>query len=261
MKKWIFAFSVAAAIAAVLLSIDEPQLFVSPGKPIAPHEHIAADCFACHTPFLGSRADKCIACHALEDIGIRTTAGVAIAHEKKNVAFHQKLRDSDCVACHSDHRGVRPFRPIKRFSHDLLEAALRDDCRQCHTHPGDSLHRGIEANCGECHRQDDWLPASFDHAPYFRFDRNHQTECVTCHVNADYSAYTCYGCHQHSRSKIREEHLEEGIRDYENCAECHRSGDEDEAERSWKAKRGGADEHQRDERRERDAGEREGRDD
>ena len=48
--------------------------------------------------------------------------------------------------------------------------------------------------------------------------------------------YTCYGCHEHSRSKIREEHLEEGIRDYENCVECHRSGDEDEAKRIWRSK-------------------------
>ena len=37
--------------------------------------------------------------------------------------------------------------------------------------------------------------------------------CVTCHVDNDYSNYTCYGCHEHSRSKIREEHVEEGIHD------------------------------------------------
>ena len=53
----------------------------------------------------------------------------------------------------------------------------------------------------------------------------------------DYSNYTCYGCHEHSRSKIREEHVEEGIHDYENCTECQRSGDEDEAEYRWNRKR------------------------
>jgi hypothetical protein len=36
--------------------------------------------------------------------------------------------------------------------------------------------------------------------------------------------------------KIREEHVEEGIRDYEKCTECHRSGDEDEAKRIWRSK-------------------------
>jgi hypothetical protein len=47
-------------------------------------------------------------------------------------------------------------------------------------------------------------------------------------VDNDYTRYTCYGCHEHSRSKIREEHLEEGIYQYENCVECHRSGDAEE---------------------------------
>jgi hypothetical protein len=82
-----------------------------------------------------------------------------------------------------------------------------------------------------------WTPATFDHDEYFRFDKDHTTKCSTCHMNSDYSNYTCYGCHEHSRSNIREEHVEEGIHDYENCEECHRSGDEDEAEYLWKAKR------------------------
>jgi hypothetical protein len=31
--------------------------------------------------------------------------------------------------------------------------------------------------------------------------------------------------------------VEEGIRDYEICVDCHRSGDEHEAERIWRSKR------------------------
>ena len=87
------------------------------------------------------------------------------------------------------------------------------------------------------HTQEAWLPATFEHEKYFRFDRHHDTDCATCHVNNDYGSYTCYGCHEHSRSKIRAEHVEEGIYQYENCVECHRSGDEDEAERIWRSKR------------------------
>ena len=237
MKRAVFAFAVLAAIAAMVASVARPLLLVSPGKPIAAHEEFATDCFACHTPFLGSSAGKCIECHTVDEIGIKTTRGVSIASEEKNVAFHRRLLETDCVACHSDHRGVMPYLPISRFSHQLLEPALRDDCQGCHARPGDALHRQIDANCGECHRPEGWLPATFDHREFFRFDRHHRTECTTCHVDADYSRFTCYGCHEHSRSKIREEHLEEGIRDYENCAECHRSGDEEEAERIWKSKR------------------------
>jgi hypothetical protein len=237
MMNRIFISVAIVVIALVLLAIFSPQLLLSPGKPIAAHEEFATDCFACHQPFLGSAADKCIECHKVSDIGIRTTRGLLIEQEKKNVTFHQKLIEDDCVACHSDHRGVKPFRPIGQFSHKLIEPPLQENCAECHSDPGDALHLKIKGNCGPCHNQESWFPANFDHAQYFRFDRHHDTECTTCHINNDYSDYTCYGCHEHSRSEIREEHLEEGIRDYENCSECHRSGDEEEAEHLWEHKR------------------------
>ena len=229
---------VAANLAAlVLLAIFVPQLMISPGKLIDAHVELTTDCFACHTPFIGSSPDKCIACHKVAEIGIKTTKGLVIDKEKKNVAFHQKLTEDDCVACHSDHKGVQAFRPIGQFSHQLLEPEVEKQCDSCHVNPGDTLHLKIKGTCSSCHTQERWSPASFDHDKYFRFDRDHTTACATCHIDNDYSNYTCYGCHEHSRSKIREEHVEEGIYDYENCTECHRSGDEDEAEAIWDKKR------------------------
>lgn len=229
---------VAANLAVlVVLAIFAPHLMISPGKPIDAHAEIAKDCFACHTPFLGSSPAKCITCHKVAEIGLKTTTGVPIAKEKKNVAFHQQLIEDDCVACHSDHKGVQAFRPIGRFSHELVQSDLQERCDSCHSGPGDALHLKIKGNCSQCHTQQAWLPATFRHEEFFRFDRHHDTECVTCHINNDYANYSCYGCHEHSRSKIREEHVEEGIYEYENCVECHRSGDEDEAERIWRSNR------------------------
>ena len=221
----------------VLLAIFIPHLMISPGKLIDAHIDLTTDCFACHTPFIGSTSENCTECHKVPKIGIKTTEGLAIDKEKKNVAFHQKLTEEDCVACHSDHKGVQAFRPIGQFSHQLLEPDVEKQCDSCHLNPGDSLHQKIKGNCSSCHTQEHWTPATFDHDKYFRFDRDHTTECITCHISNDYSNYTCYGCHEHSRSKIREEHVEEGIYDYETCVECHRSGDEDEAESIWRTKR------------------------
>ena len=83
---------VAANLAAlVLLAIFVPHLMISTGKLIDAHVELTTDCFACHTPFIGSSPDKCIACHKVAEIGIKTTKGLAIDKEKKNVAFHQKL--------------------------------------------------------------------------------------------------------------------------------------------------------------------------
>ncbi len=237
MKNKIVILIVLANLAAlVLLTIFTPHLMIVPGKPIDAHAELATDCFACHTPFLGSTPEKCIQCHKVAEIGIKTTKGLSIAKEKKNVAFHQKLTEEDCVACHSDHKGVKAFRPIGRFSHQLLEPALEKQCDGCHDKPVDTLHLEIMGNCGQCHTQERWIPATFDHEQYFRFDKHHTTDCKTCHVDNDYASYTCYGCHEHSRSKIREEHVEEGIYDYEKCVDCHRSGDEDEAKYIWRTK-------------------------
>lgn len=237
MKNNTLIFIVAVNLAIlILLAILYPNFMISPGKPIDAHAELATDCFACHTPFIGSRAAKCIACHKVEEIGLKTTKGLDITKEKKNVAFHQKLVEEDCVSCHSDHKGVQAFRPISQFSHELLEPALQEQCDSCHTAPVDDLHQKAKGNCGQCHSQDAWMPATLDHDEYFRFDRDHDTDCVTCHIDNNYANYTCYGCHEHSRSNIREEHVEEGIRDYEKCTECHRSGDEDEAKRIWRSK-------------------------
>jgi len=233
-NKTVILIVLANLTALVLLAIFTPHLMIVPGKLIDAHAELATDCFACHTPFFGSTPAKCTQCHKVAEIGIMTTKGLSIAKEKKNVAFHQKLIEEDCVSCHSDHKGVQAFRPIGQFSHQLLEPALEKQCDGCHGNPGDTLHQKITGNCGQCHIQERWLPATFDHDQYFRFDKHHTTNCKTCHVDDDYGAYTCYGCHEHSRSKIREEHVEEGIYDYENCVDCHRSGDEDEAKYIWR---------------------------
>jgi hypothetical protein len=92
----------------------------------------------------------------------------------------------------------------------------------------DALHKQITGNCGQCHTQKKWTPATFEHDKYFVLDRDHNASCVTCHVRNDYSRYTCYGCHEHTPANIRREHVEEGIRDFDNCVECHRSADENQ---------------------------------
>ena len=224
-------------IVVVLIVFLKPRMLISPGQLINGHREFRDDCFFCHTPLLGSTANKCIHCHKVSEIGIKTTKGEDIIAEKKNVAFHQKLAVEECVACHSDHKGVMKFRPVNMFSHELLQSTTRKQCDSCHENPDDTLHRKIKGNCGQCHNQDIWTPATFEHDKYFVLDRDHDAKCDVCHARSNYSRYTCYGCHEHSRAGVREEHREEGIRDFKNCVECHRSADEDEAERIWKRKR------------------------
>lgn len=218
----------ANLIALAVLAFVYPHLMVGPGKLIAGHHELETDCFACHAPFGGATAERCIACHKPEDIGRRSTTGQPIAKPLTSAPFHQELISDDCVACHSDHAGVKRFRVAGRFKHALLQAGSRERCHTCHESPDDSLHRQITGNCSRCHTQDRWTPATFDHDQYFLLDRDHDVKCVTCHLRNDYSRYTCYGCHEHSPEGVRREHIEEGIRDFRDCVECHRSADEDD---------------------------------
>lgn len=221
-----------------------PAPMVAPGGLIEGHEPLASDCLACHQPFAGASSERCIACHAVAEIGLRTVAGVSLeasartATEPRAVAFHQELREPACVACHSDHAGVLRYRDARRFSHALLKARAAEECSSCHPRPEDELHEALSGQCSACHTVEGWTPATFDHAESFVLDRDHDVECSTCHITSDYSEYTCYGCHEHSERGIRAEHEEEGIRDFQDCVECHRSADEDEAEEHGRGRRG-----------------------
>lgn len=213
-------------MALAILTFVYPHLMVGPGKLIPGHNELTTDCFACHAPLFGTTTEHCTACHKTEAIGKLTTLGKVIQKPLTNTPFHQKLLKPDCLACHSDHAGVKRFRIAGQFNHSLLEADTRKECQSCHKSPADSLHQQITGNCSQCHTQQKWVPATFDHDKYFVLDRDHNAKCATCHVQNDYSRYTCYGCHEHSLDKIRREHIDEGIRDFKDCVKCHRSADE-----------------------------------
>jgi len=215
-------------LALAVLAFVYPNLMEGPGKLIPGHKLLEGDCFACHAPFTGASSTKCVSCHKPADIGRITTAGVAITKPLTSTPFHQKLISEDCVACHSDHAGVKRFAVQGSFNHTLLKKETRNECQACHKSPTDSLHQQITGNCAQCHTQEAWTPATFDHDKFFVLDGDHNTRCVTCHVRNDYSSYTCYGCHEHTTANIRRKHIEEGISKFDDCVECHRSADEND---------------------------------
>lgn len=206
------------------LSIIKPHQMVSPGNLMPAHASLEGDCFACHAPWRGATADRCLSCHALADIGVRTTKGIRIRKEKGRPAFHQALSEPNCLACHSDHaRPVLERDKTISFDHALLRPSARNSCQNCHPAPRDQFHFGQDASCATCHQPPHWKPATFDHGRFFLLDRHHNVTCSTCHPRGDYKRYTCYGCHEHQPAQIIAEHREEGISNIGNCVRCHRS--------------------------------------
>ncbi len=230
-RRWVWILVSLNLVLLIALVFVFPHLMVSPGQVVAAHADIATDCFACHAPLRGASAARCVACHALPDIGLRSTKGKPIVHKTLKVSFHQDLMEQSCMACHSDHAGPRLLQKSRKpFSHELLRGTVRQQCQTCHRAPADKLHVKITGNCSQCHAQSAWKPASFDHKKSFVLDKDHNVACATCHVNNDYSRYTCYGCHEHTVQNILREHRDEGIGDLENCVRCHRSAEGKEGE-------------------------------
>ena len=225
-RHWALLLVTANLVGLLALVFIYPDLMVSPGPLVSAHADLATDCFACHAPLRGAAPERCIACHAVADIGLRTTKGTPVVRQSPRTLFHQDLIEQDCMACHSDHPAARLVpRAEASFSHALLRPAIRDRCETCHAAamPRNDIHRDLSAGCAQCHSANGWKPATFDHAKLFVLDRDHNAPCVTCHVNNVFSSYTCYGCHEHQPDRVRAKHLKEGIRDFENCVSCHRS--------------------------------------
>jgi hypothetical protein len=237
-RRWILALITANLAGLFALVLYYPNHMIGPG-PLAPaHADLATDCFACHAPLRGAVAERCVACHTTADIGLRTTKGQPVASPARKVAFHQQLSSQNCTACHTGHEGsALALGGRTSFSHELLPPATRAQCATCHTPPDTTIHRAVDANCGQCHSAGGWKPATFDHARFFALESPHNTSCAMCHINNDTSRYTCFGCHEHQPDAIRAKHLHEGIRDFANCVQCHRSARGDHGERKSKGRR------------------------
>lgn len=264
MKKLVFTalFFIVVLWAVVVFA---PQL-VLPGAMTPGHGELAQDCFTCHSPFSGPSRQKCLNSHEPNTINSEKTGGPAFHNRLARVncrechtnhqghygqqhpgQFTHDLLDkavlNDCVACHaapkdvlhaglksrcSSCHGTESWLPAK-FIHSELVKTTDVSCRDCHKPPENKIHTRSNGDCGQCHSVRSWQPADFDHDRYFRFDKDHETGCSTCHPDNGFDTYTCYGCHEHSSRKLEKEHREEGIRDFQSCADCHRSGDEHEA--------------------------------
>jgi len=195
-------------------------------------------CLDCHTEHNGlSRENATLKFrHDVLTLELKKECTKCHSAQKPEDEIHILLK-AECSDCH----GASAWKP-SHFRHEMLGEKL-NECRSCHEkkQPGDALHNGLgkSMQCMQCHITDKWKPSTFNHTKYFGFDNNHPSECSNCHdLNKTLETYTCYNCHEHSPAKIEKEHLKEGIRNFTNCVECHRTGDEKEMDESREKRRG-----------------------
>lgn len=203
----------------------------------ADYQGRAMDCRDCHGSNLRAAFDLqvCVDCHSR---GSDPQGGDPALF----MAEHVDQFGPACLDCHDGVDRLSNFDHAQVFPLEGAHAAIQcTDCHQdrvfkgtpgqcvgCHAEP--EIHAGsFGLECQYCHSVEAWTPASL-RLHTFPLDHGGQGEvaCTTCHV-AEYSAFTCYGCHEHQPTAIQEEHIEEGISvdELPACAQCHPAGREE----------------------------------
>jgi hypothetical protein len=218
---------------------------VMPGAVIQGHADLEGTCSKCHTRFdRSAQARLCLDCHK----AVRTDVD-------GRIGYHGRIRDSerDCRRCHTDHKG-RNAKIVSlndaAFDHALTDFALSGKhkgkaCASCHRpgvrysqapsdcvscHRKDDKHKGgLGPKCGNCHNEDNWKQARFDHEKTkFPLRRAHAmagVKCDDCHLDHRYAGTPreCASCH-------REDDATKGHKGHfgTRCEKCHDEG-------TWKA--------------------------
>jgi hypothetical protein len=189
-------------------------------------------CADCHADDITAfHPDTCDTCHRQQDVGF------IIAH---NLSF-----GAACIDCHD---GVDRF--DENFNHSVFPFQLKGkhaglSCDQCHStarafgdfavtpqdcyscHHADEPHDGrFGFACVDCHTEDGWSPARFDHdlASFKLVGEHAELACESCHVDRVFQGtpQDCFSCHQQD-----DEHNGQFGTD---CSACHNPTDWDDAD-------------------------------
>ncbi len=191
-------------------------------------KHVNVDCEACHIGGQYTGLDTaCVSCHLKDDA-------------------HNGQFGTQCEQCHVPDAWDRVTFDHNQTNFPLDGAHVNVPCKSCHVggqyagtptecvacHPEPDVHKGqFGTACAECHTTTAWKPA---YLPEHTFPLDHGSRtilaCDVCHDQGTFETYTCYNCHEHTPDKIRREHLEEGITDFQDCVRCHPTGREEEGE-------------------------------
>ena len=197
--------------------------------------HRTTDCAGCHVNgvFVGTPTD-CYTCHKTDFETVKSPDHVAAQF------------DQNCLVCHTD----GAWTP-SAFDHDqtgfmLVGAHSNTDCASCHVNgvfvgtPTDcfSCHQRdyentqnpnhvlaqFSAQCLDCHTQNAWSPALFDHnLTRFSLTGAHSNvDCASCHANGVFAniPMDCFSCHQTDYNRARDPN-HASARFPQECEQCH----------------------------------------
>ncbi len=216
---------------------------ISQADPIGLDHQSVGYSLVAHKTNYNQRPFACRDCHQGQSF-IFDQQACTDCHAAADAAFmaeHTGLFGLDCLSCHDGKDSMANFDHGKAFSltgghadltcercHSTGFTGASAECAACHEEP--QIHAGkFGLDCGNCHATTAWQPARLvNHSFPLNHGEQGEVACATCH-QTDYVSYTCYGCHEHTPAGMQRKHLKEGIRNYQNCVQCHASGREEES--------------------------------
>ncbi len=207
--------------------------------------HLTVDCIDCHAAGYAGTPTDCAACHTTD------------FNQTVNPNHNSLGLSNDCASCHTTEPEWNPAAFASHNDHYALNGAhatIANDCVACHngdynntpntcvgchqqdydqtTNPN-HVALNFSTNCIECHSENSWEPATFDHdAEHFPiYSGVHSGEwdqCLDCHTNpGNYAEFTCVTCHANPET----DNQHNGITGYSynspSCLACHPTGTAD----------------------------------
>ncbi len=208
--------------------------------------HTSASCSDCHSSGYSGTSTVCADCH------------ISSFNNSTNPSHTSLGLSTNCIDCHSTNPDWQPATFAIHNNFYVLQGAhstISNDCATCHNgnynstppdcygcHSNDynsttnPIHSssGFGTSCEDCHSQNAWKPATFDHdGQYFPiYSGEHKGEwnsCSDCHTNQnDFSVFSCIDCHEHNQTDMNNKHREESGYSYNSnaCYDCHPNGKE-----------------------------------
>ncbi len=168
--------------------------------------HLQVQCSSCHQSGFVGTPTACFACHES-------------AYNNTTNPSHTALQlPTTCETCHTTNPGWQPaLFPIHANYFPFVGAhiAIANDCAACHngnynntpntcygchsenynatTDPPHQL-LNFSQDCLNCHNQNSWQPATFDHSFYILYGNHSSMDCNNCHSEPNYQPQ-CLSCH------------------------------------------------------------------
>ena len=207
--------------------------------------HTMTDCIQCHAAGYQGTTTVCAECHQADFEGSSNPDHVLLGIPM------------ECVDCHST---TPDWMPATFTIHDQYyplngaHAVIANDCATCHngdynntpntcvgchlnnyqdTQDPDHEVLQFSQECTDCHNENAWIPATFDHDVQFFpiYSGKHAgkwMECVDCHtVAGNYSQFTCVTCHMQGETNDQHNNVPGYIFNSDACLACHPTGDAD----------------------------------